>query len=197
MTLGYVYGWISVAAGIYMLLFTLANVLYLKRVSRPATRTDGPLVSVLIPARNEAKRIGPALDALMNQTYSNYEVIILDDNSEDGTWEVVNQKCAGDPRFKVLKGKSLEQGWKGKPFAMAQLSESASGEILLFIDADMRPLPSLLSWTVTNMEDHGVDFLSGYPRHTTPESVEYLLFPVMYLATSFLLPLWLLRHSRT
>ena len=197
MTLGYIYGWISVATGAYMLFFTLANILYLKRVSHPAARTSGPMVSVLIPARNEAKRIGPALDALRNQDYENYEVIILDDNSEDNTWTVISETCGNDPRFRILRGRNLEQGWKGKPFAMKQLAESAGGEILLFIDADMRPQPSLLSWTVTNLEDHGVDFLSGYPRHTTPESIEYLLFPVMYLATSFLLPLWLFRHSRS
>ena len=122
MTLGYIYGWISVATGAYMLFFTLANILYLKRVSHPAARTSGPMVSVLIPARNEASRIGPALDALRNQDYENYEVIILDDNSEDDTWTFVDEKCGNDPRFRILRGRNLEKGWKGKPFAMKQLA---------------------------------------------------------------------------
>ncbi len=180
-----------------MLIFTLANIIYLRTVSRKSTCTDGPMVSVLIPARNEAARIGPTLECLTEQDYKNYEVIVIDDNSDDNTWEVIRHFSEDRSRFRILKGRNLPDGWKGKPYAMQQLTEAAAGEILLFIDADMRPGPDLITWTVTNMEHHKVDFLSGYPMHTTPEKMEYLLFPVMYLATSFLLPLWLFRHSKT
>jgi len=181
----------------YTLLFTLTNIIYLHIVSRKPDCNDGPLVSVLIPARNEAERISPTLEGLAAQDYQNYEVIVLDDNSEDGTLEVVRELMKGDDRFRSIRGKELPRGWKGKPFAMQQLVEEAKGEILLFLDADMRPGKQLISWTVTNFNTHEVDFLSGYARHTSPDKIEYLLFPVMYLATSFLLPLWLFRHSKT
>lgn len=194
---GNIYAWLAVATGAYMLLFSLANILYLKWVSRKPDVQDGPLVSILIPARNEANRIGPALKGLADQDYTNFEVIILDDNSDDGTWELVRKTIADDSRFHVIRGKKLPEDWKGKPYAMQQLYHAAKGEICLFLDADMRPHPKLISWTVTNMEYHDVQFLSGYPRHTTPVNLEYLLFPVMYMATAFLLPLWLFRKSKT
>lgn len=192
-----IYVWFVVVTGVYMLLFTTANIIYLRTVSRKSEIHDGPMVSVLIPARNEAARIKPALVGLSNQSYRNYEVIVIDDNSDDGTWDVVHEFTVKHKNFRVIKGQKLPKDWKGKPFAMQQLAGVAGGEILLFMDADMRPGPELVSWTVTNFTYHNVDFLSGYAMHTTPELREYLLFPVMYLATSFLLPLWLFRHSRT
>lgn len=192
-----VHAWLTIGMGIYMIVFTTINALYLMRVSRRKPKTTGPPVSVLIPARNEANRIIPALKGLSKQTYSDYEVIVLDDNSEDETWETIRYAAENDERFTALKGNSLPEGWKGKPYAMHQLADAARGEILLFIDADMTPGPDLISWTVANMEDHNVDFLSGYPRHTSPEPAEYFLFPVMYLATSFLLPLWLFNKLKT
>jgi len=192
-----VYTWLVITTGAYTLLFTLTNIIYLKIISLKSSCTDGPLVSVLIPARNEAERIGPTLKGLAAQDYRNFEVIVLDDNSEDGTLEYVRSLTKEDDRFRVIKGLELPSDWKGKPFAMQQLNQAAEGEILLFLDADMRPEPQLVSWTVTNFNVHNVDFLSGYARHTSPEKMEFLLFPVMYLATSFLLPLWLFRHSKT
>ena len=180
-----VHAWLAVGIGIYMIVFTSANSLYLLRKSRRKPRTSGPPVSVLIPARNEADRIIPALEGFSRQSYEDYEVIVLDDNSEDGTWETIRRITDGDKRFKAMKGAPLPEGWKGKPYAMQQLAAAARGEILLFIDADMAPGPDLISWTVANMEDHEVDFLSGYPRHTSPEPAEYLLFPVMYLGHVF------------
>lgn len=192
-----IYSWIVVATGAYMILFTLANIIYLRAVSGKSHSIEGPMVSVLIPARNEAERIGPALRLLEAQDYRNYEVVILDDNSEDDTWNLIRDYSENRSGFRGIKGKDLPENWKGKPFAMQQLSEAANGEILLFIDADMRPGPHFISWSVTNLLHHGVDFLSGYAKHTTGKKKEYLLFPVMYLATSFLLPLWLFRHSKT
>lgn len=192
-----IYVWLVIATGTYTLLFTLANIIYLHYIAREPDCSNGPLVSVLIPARNEAARITPTLEGLAGQDYQNFEVIVLDDNSEDGTLRLVETLMRKDNRFRAVNGEKLPPGWKGKPYAMQQLTSLASGEILIFLDADMCPGKQLISWTVTNFKAHQVDFLSGYARHTSPEKKEYLLFPVMYLATSFLLPLWLFRHSKT
>ena len=192
-----IYAWLTVALGIYMLLFTLGNILYLLLINREPAAANGPRVSVLIPARNEADRITPAIEGLLKQDYQNFEVIVLDDNSEDDTRGVVEALISPDNRFRVISGCPLPDGWKGKPYAMQQLQSQADGDILIFSDADMKPEPDMVSWTVQNLEHHRVDFLSGYARHTAPEFKEYFLFPVMYLATSFLLPLWLFRHTKT
>ncbi len=197
MTAALILSWLAAATGAYMLLFTLGNIIYLHKVSGSQKAENTPAVSILIPARNESERIGPAITALKEQDYPNFEVIVLDDNSEDNTRAIVEAAAAGDKRFRCISGKRLPSKWKGKPFAMQQLTKTAAGEIFIFIDADMRPAKDLISWTVAKMEFFQVDFLSGYARHTTPTKTEYLLFPVMYLATSFLLPLWLFRHSRT
>ncbi len=191
--------WVAATAGIYMLLFTIANIVYLRYISKASVEdfNSKPFVSVLIPARNEAERIGPAIEGLMRQTYARFEVIVLDDNSEDDTGSLVNSLIKDDSRFTCIRGRELPPEWKGKPFAMQQLVEKSKGEILLFLDADMFPEPELIDWTVNRMLSNKVDFLSGYARHTTPEKAEYLLFPVMYLATSFLLPLWLFRRSKS
>ncbi|MCG8453047.1 MAG: glycosyltransferase [Spirochaetales bacterium] len=188
---------LAIAIGAYMLLFTAANILYMTRMGRSEPLLNHPKVSVLIPARNEAERITPALAGLQNQDYQNFEVIILDDNSDDATSEVCQQEIQGDSRFSLIQGQPLPQGWKGKPYAMEQLREKAQGEILIYIDADMRPGPHFVTWTVEKMVAHRVDFLSGYAQHTAPDQKEYLLYPVMYLATAFLLPLWLFRHTKT
>lgn len=191
--MGTIYAWLAFAAAAYMLFITVTNILYMRVVTRRPSITNGPSVSILIPARNEAQRIRPTLEALSKIEYDSFEVILLDDNSDDGTGDIIAEFVDSRPRFRALKGRPLKEGWKGKPYAMTQLTAAAKGEILLFVDADMRPEPDFVSWIVSNLEHHQVDFLSGYPRHTASEARDYLLFPVAYLSTSFLLPLWLFR----
>lgn len=195
--IGTFYAWLAFAAAAYMLFITVTNIIYMRVVTRRPTVVNGPVVSVLIPARNEAQRIRPTLEALAKLEYNTFEVILLDDNSDDGTGEIITEFVDRHPGFRSLKGRPLKEGWKGKPYAMTQLAEAAKGEILLFVDADMRPEPDFISWIVTNLEHHQVDFLSGYPHHTASEPRDYLLFPVAYLSTSFLLPLWLFRVVRS
>lgn len=97
-------------------------------------------VSVLIPARNEAHRIGPTLKALLAQeSVADLEIIIFDDASTDGTAQFVNEIAQGDPRVRVITHSSEEppDGWLGKPWACQQLGEAATGDILMFLDADV------------------------------------------------------------
>lgn len=110
-------------------------------------------VSVLVPARDEAHRIGPLLASLPRDV----EVLVLDDESSDGTGDLV--RAAG---FTVLEGKPLPTGWLGKPWACQQLADAATGEVLLFVDADVVLAPGAVGATVAALD--GLDLVSPYPR---------------------------------
>ena len=77
--------------------------------------------------------------SLLQQDYPNYEIIVLDDESEDRTWEILSRLAQGNDRLHLLKGKPLPEGWIGKCWACHQLSEKARGEFLLLVDADHFP----------------------------------------------------------
>ena len=91
-----------------------------------------PLISILIPARNEAENISRCLKSLLKQDYPNMEIIVLDDNSTDGTGKVVEEIAQKDNRVRLVDGAPLEDGWIGKNFASHQLAKHAKGEYLYF-----------------------------------------------------------------
>ncbi len=184
------YSYIILLLGFYVFILSLSNILYLIIASKPPKLINGPLVSVLIPARNEEDNIGPCLESLSDQTYKNYEIIVLDDQSEDSTLEIINNYKKKIQNLRVISGKPLPQDWNGKPFAMHQLAAAASGDYFLFADADTRHEKDSISWAVTNAEKHQFDLLSGYPRHLNLTLGEKLVVPNMYLNTALFLPLW-------
>ncbi len=142
-------------------------------------RKKWPLVSVCIPARNEETRIGPCLDGFLNQDYPNYEVIILDDQSTDGTWKLLQKYAKKTRRFKLMKGKPLPSGWMGKSWACHQLSFKAKGEWLLFTDADTWHQPDSLKRAVQAAENNSSDMVSCMTGQVTKTWMEYLIVPVM------------------
>src|SRR6185437_11905331 len=106
----------------------------------PAARPDyvWPRISVLVPARNEERAIGACLASLQAQAYPNFEILVLDDESEDETAQIIAKAEMDDPhgRVRLLRGAPLPPGWLGKCHACAQLAGLASGDYLLFTDAD-------------------------------------------------------------
>ncbi|WDF67103.1 glycosyltransferase family A protein [Sphingobacterium oryzagri] len=100
---------------------------YKKPYLKPSVETSSRRVSILIPARNEAENLGNLLESLAKQSYDNFEIIILDDSSDDDTYEIAKRYV---PRFrdlKIIKGLPLLSGWTGKNYACAQLASSATG----------------------------------------------------------------------
>ncbi len=104
-----------------------------------------PLVSIILPARNEAHQIEPYLESILQQDYPNLEIILVDDGSEDGTAEIFKKFAETDSRVVFVQGKPVPEGWMGKAHAMVQGYESSKGEWLLFTDAHTRHAPSTLS----------------------------------------------------
>jgi chlorobactene glucosyltransferase len=156
-----------------------------------------PLISILVPARNEAANIAACLDSLSRQDYPNYEILVLDDNSTDSTAAIVQGKAALDPRIRLLRGKPLPEGWAGKPFACHQLASEAKGEWLLFTDADTIHDPAMLRSALAYSQHHQLSLLSGFPLQHTVSFSQRVVVPAMYFIILSFFPLWWLQSSHT
>lgn len=155
-----------------------------------------PLISVLIPARNEARNIIACLDSLLRQDYPSYEILVLDDSSDDDTAALVEQIAARRHRVRLLRGKPLPDGWAGKPFACKQLSEEAKGSWLLFTDADTVHAPNMLRSALIYSHSHRLSLLSGFPMQRTVSFSQRIVIPVIYFLLLSLTPLWLLQRLK-
>ncbi|MGE5401635.1 MAG: glycosyltransferase [Ignavibacteriales bacterium] len=146
-----------------------------------------PLISVLIPARNEEENIARCLDLVSKQNYRNLEIIVLNDNSDDRTVEIAASLALADRRIKVIHGQPLANPWLGKNWACHQLSQNASGSILLFIDADVRLSPDAVHSAAMKMKKYDLGMLSVFPGQIIGSIGEYLIVPMMnWLLLSFL-----------
>lgn len=160
----------------------------LGRRERPLPPTL-PRISLLIPARNEAGVIGQTVAALLGQDYPDFELLVLDDHSDDGTPDVARSAAAGDTCLRVLPGAPLPPGWLGKNWACHQLAEAATGDLLIFTDADVGWQPGALAAVVADMAYLDADLLTIWPTQTTVTWPERLVVPLMALAIWAYLPL--------
>lgn len=122
-----------------------------------------PLVSVLLPARNEARNIGPCLASLVAQDYPHLEIIVLDDDSTDETASIAQEFAARYSQVRLIRGQPLPVGWHGKAWACHQLAQEARGEWLLFVDADTRHQPNAVSAALAAASARGLDLVSLLP----------------------------------
>jgi glycosyltransferase involved in cell wall biosynthesis len=123
-----------------------------------------PRLSVVVPARDEALAIGRAVESLLAQDYPDLEVIVVDDRSSDATGAVVGELAARDPRLRAIHVTELPAGWVGKNHALMRGAENASGEWLLFTDADIVFAAGALRRAVGYAVSEGIDHLTLAPR---------------------------------
>ncbi len=152
-------------------------------------------ISVCIPARNEAKSIGAALSSLLESHHDVYEVLVLDDHSEDDTPEIVAEWMKKSDRVKLLQSPPLPEGWNGKQHACWQLANFAQHEFLLFLDADVRLSPDALTRILAEQSVRDVSLLSGFPSQETGTFSEKLLIPMMHYVLLCYLPMDRMRAS--
>ncbi len=154
-----------------------------------------PLVSVLIPARNEEKNLAALLEGLIGQRYLNLEVIVYNDQSTDGTGKLLEKYCLMDSRIRSISGIQLPAGWTGKNNACHRLALEARGIYLLFLDADVTVAPELVGRATGFAVEHDLSLLSVFPRQIMKTAGEKLTVPVMNWILLSLLPLWLVGKS--
>jgi chlorobactene glucosyltransferase len=136
---------------------------------------------VIVPARNEARTIEPMLRSVLASTYRPFEVLVVDDRSADATAAIVARVAAADPRLRLIPGAPLPDGWYGKPWACAQGAERATGELLLFTDADTRHEPELLGRAVAALERDQADLVTVSPHQRCVTFWERVVMPQIWL----------------
>ncbi len=171
---------------------TAVNALLLRRPARSPSTVD-VAVSVLLPVRDEAHRVEPCLRALLAQRgVPRLEIVVLDDGSRDGTAALV-RRVAGD-RVRLVTGAPLPPGWLGKPYACHQLAGLATGEVLVFVDADVVLAPDAVAAAVGLLG--GFDLVSPYPRLVAGTWSERLVQPLLPWSWLTFLPLRAMERSR-
>jgi len=134
----------------------------------PQLPPDTPRVSVIVAARNEARNIRTALSSLLRLSYPRYELIVVDDRSEDDTGAILDEMAAVEPRLQVIHVNRLPPGWLGKNHALCCGAGAASGELLLFTDADIVMEPTALNRAVNMLLGERIDHLAVSPSMTMP-----------------------------
>ncbi len=155
------------------------------------------MVSVLIPARNEEKNILRLLQSIHEQDYQNYEVIILDDDSTDKTYQICAAFAGKHTNFRVIKGNILPRGWLGKNYACYQLAAKAKGNFLLFVDADEEIHTGLINSAIHRMYANKLSLLSLFANQQMHTVGERMVVPLMHYILLNLLPLrliYLIKH---
>ena len=148
-------------------------------VEPPGEFSEAPMVSVIVPARNEEANIGNCLDSLLAQSYPRREIIVADDRSQDGTAEVVRRYQQEHPEVRLIQIEELPAGWTGKTNALARAASRAAGEWLLFVDADMRLHPHNLANAVAYAQEQGLDMLTLLARTDCRTFWEAVLQPLL------------------
>jgi chlorobactene glucosyltransferase len=174
--------------GVYLAFLVLVVYQYVRRgplLNTYNPRSRGPLVSVIIPARNEAENIERCVRSVLATSYDPVEIIVVDDRSTDATASIVlglEQGPEARGRLRLVRGAELPPGWFGKPWALVQGWRAARGDLLLMIDADTRQTADLIGRSVAALETERVDLLSVLSHQEMLTFWERLVQPHVFLA---------------
>ncbi|MBT5201383.1 MAG: glycosyltransferase [Thaumarchaeota archaeon] len=146
-----------------------------------------PRVSVILPARNEENFIKKCLDSLTKQNYQNYEVIVIDDSSDDSTGKIISEYAKNNSKVIPVTAKPKPEGWMGKNWACMEGYRKATGELLLFTDADTTHAEKVISLSVAHLISFNLDALSTIPKMLTFDFWTNVTLPMIstFLHTRF------------
>jgi chlorobactene glucosyltransferase len=165
----------SVLAGLTFLFF-----LYFPRLQKKSLPDNElPFITVVVPARNEEGKIGRCLESLATQNYPHYEVIAVDDRSQDKTGEIIQGLAEKYPCIKHITAKEAPPGWIGKCSALVQAVAHANGQWYLFTDADTCHTPESLRYAISYAIDHKADLISFMPLQELGSFWERVVMPVL------------------
>ncbi len=136
-------------------------------------------ISIIVPARNEANRVlSKSISSMLLQDYEDFEVVAIDDRSTDATWEILAEIASDNPKLKLIKGRETEFGWLGKPFALQQGFQQASGDWILATDADIIFAKNALKTAVAFAIEKELDALTLIPKVNHGSFWETLFMPI-------------------
>jgi len=125
---------------------------------------ENPRVSIILPARNEEKFIAKCLDSLLDQDYENYEIIAIDDSSDDTTADIIKQYAQKSSKIVYVSARKKPDGWIGKNWACVEGYKKATGQLLLFTDSDTKHSQNVLSLAVSHLLSLNLDALTVIPK---------------------------------
>ena len=162
---------------IVILFVMISNILITRLVRQHSPPVTFPMVSILVPARNEEKNIARCVQSLLSFDYPAFEVLVLDDQSNDNTRSILEKLSRSHSRLQILDGEPPTRGQVGKSWACSQLACKAKGELLFFTDADTFHQPKTLRTIVTALEAEQADLLTGFPHQEVQSWGERFLVP--------------------
>lgn len=180
---------------IVCIIIALTNTRNFRKLDSYEESAHHPKISILVPARNEENNIAGCVVSLLSQDYPNFEIIVLDDESTDRTWDILRAMATKNKKLQIFKGESLPEGWIGKHWACHQLVQKASGDFFLFTDADTRHHPHTLKKVISAFYAEEADFLTALPREEAHTLGEKLTIPIMSFGISSFLPMRIAHQS--
>ena len=163
----------------------------------PLAEDELPAVSIVVPARNEERGVEAALRSVLAQRGARTEVIVVDDRSEDATGAILDRMAAENPRLRVVHVAELPAGWLGKNHALELGAASATGELLLFTDADVVMAPDTVARAATYLVREGFDHVTLGPHVDMPGVLLKTFGVVFGLMFSFFTRPWRVRDPRS
>ena len=151
------------------------------------TCSSDPRVSIILPARNEEEFIDKCLDSLVEQDYENYEIIAIDDSSDDATGKIISEYAKKYSKIIPVSARPKPDGWMGKNWACMEGYQKATGELLLFTDSDTSHSKNVISLAVAHLISFNLDALSAIPKMLTFDFWTKITLPMIstFLHTRF------------
>ena len=152
-----------------------------------AKQHSNPKVSVILPARNEEKFIKKCLDSLLNQDYENYEIMAIDDSSDDSTGKIIEEYAKKDSKIIFVKARKKPDGWMGKNWACMEGFRKSSGDLFLFTDSDTVHSKNAISLAVSHLVSEKLDVLTVSPKMLCLDGWTKITLPMIstFLHTRF------------
>ncbi len=175
----------------------LRNQPFLTPQSPELDSSQGPTVTAILPAKDEEIYIGECLESIRAQTYRNLDMIVVDDRSTDRTGEIARAIAATDSRTRVLTITDLPEGWTGKTHALVRTSGLATGEWLLFVDADTLHTPESLAIMMRYARDQGASLVSLLPELRCETFWERIMQPLAAITLMQSFPLGGVNNDRS
>ena len=182
-----IFGFTAIQLGVVLL-----NAIF-RQPPPPCPNDFNPLVSILIPARNEEQNIGRLLKDIQQQKWQNFEVLVFNDQSTDKSAQIVEEFSKNDQRIHLINSEGLPDGWLGKNYGCYNLVQQAKGSYFLFLDADVRISGTIIADTISKVKKQNLGLLSIFPKQNMHSWGEYLTVPNMNFILLSLLPLVFVR----